>query len=197
MRLIKPKIIKESFQGLFAYQLEDELLMHREIECFGSITSDTANSLISQIRYLHYEDKDQPITLFINSPGGEVTSGLAIYDVMMAVSNPIHTVCLGAASSMAAILFAAGENRKMSPHAKVMIHDPLIGGNLSGSALNIQSISHNLMRTREITATILAKHTKQSIETIYANTTEDTYFYAEEAIQFGLADEILVHFERS
>ncbi len=197
MGVIKPKIIKESFQGLFAYRLEDELLMNREIECLGSITSDSANSLISQIRYLNYEDKDKPITMFINSPGGEVTSGLAIYDVMMAVSSPIHTVCLGTASSMAAILFAAGESRKILPHAKVMIHDPLISGNLSGSALNIQSISDNLMRTREITANILAKHTKQSIETIYANTTEDTYFYAEDAIQFGLADEILSHFERS
>lgn len=197
MSVIKPNIIKESFQGPFAYRLEDELLMHREIECLGSITSEAANSLISQMRYLNYEDEDKAITMFINSPGGEVTSGLAIYDIMMAVPNPIHTVCLGTASSMAAILFAAGEHRKISPHAKVMIHDPLISGSLSGSALNIQSISDNLMRTREITATILAKHTKQSVDTIYENTTEDTYFYAEEAIQFGLADEILSHFERS
>lgn len=196
MTVMTPKIIKESYQGFFAYRLADELLMHREIECVGKITAESANSLISQIRYLHYEDKEKPITLFINSPGGEVTSGLAIYDVMMAVSNPIHTVCLGTASSMAAILFAAGDERKILPHAKVMIHDPLISGELSASALNIQSISDNLMRTREITANILAKHTEQSLETIYENTTEDTYFYAEEAIEFGLADGIFSHFER-
>lgn len=196
MKINKPQIVEETYQGLSRYTLEDEMLMHREIECVGEINKESVNSLISQLRYLNYQDPDKAITMYINSSGGEVLSGLALYDVMMAVSSPINTVCIGTAESMAAILFSAGDKRQMLPHAKIMIHDPLISGNLSGSALNIQAVSKNLMRIRETTAKILAKHTEQPIEKIYKNTAEDTYFYAEEAISFGLADGILEKLER-
>ena len=114
MKINNPQIVEESYQGISRYTLEDEMLMHREIECIGEINSESVNSLISQIRYLNYQNPDQAITIYINSSGGEVSSGLALYDVMMAVSSPIETVCIGTVASMAAILFAAGDKGKCS-----------------------------------------------------------------------------------
>ncbi len=189
--MISPMIIRETHRGISLYTIQDDMFSRREIECIGEINADSVNSLISQIRYLNTQDDSKEITLFINSPGGEVTSGLALYDVMKAVKCPIRTVCTGTAASMGALLFAAGNKREMLPHARIMIHDPLINGNLRGSALHIRSISDDLLKTREIIATILAKHTGKSIDEIYEKTITDTYFYAEEAIAFGLADSIV------
>ncbi|MDD6071872.1 MAG: ATP-dependent Clp protease proteolytic subunit [Clostridiales bacterium] len=191
MGIIIPRIIKETSKGIQNYEIVDEMLQYREIECVGEINMETVYSLIQQLRYLQRVSPDKEITLFINSPGGEVSSGLALYDVMQAVKCPIRTVCVGMAASMGAVLFAAGDKREMLPHARIMIHDPLISGGLSGSALSIQSRSLDLMKTRETTATILAKHTGKTIEEIYEKTATDTYFGAEEAIAFGLADRII------
>lgn len=187
----RPMIIKETHNGISRYSIEDDMLTRREIECVGEINAESVNSMISQIRYLSSQDDEKEITIYINSPGGEVTSGLALYDVMKAVKCPIRTVCMGTAASMGAILFVSGDTRDMLTHAKIMIHDPLISGGVGGSALHIQTISENLMKTREITAEILAEHTNKTLEEIYEKTAKDSYFYAEEAIEFGLADNII------
>ncbi len=186
-----PKIIKETDRGYSVYDIQDEMLSHRQIECVGSIDKESVYSLIMQLRYLQMQDKDAEITMYINSPGGEVSSGMALYDVMQAVSCPIRTVCVGTAASMAAVLFAAGDKREMLPHASVMIHDPLISGGLGGSALHIQSISQDLMRTRDVICQTLAKHTGRTIDEIYDKTKTDSYFYGEEAVDFGLADKVI------
>ncbi len=187
----EPAITRESYNGVQCVRLLDDMLTHREIECSGDIDAALINSLIAQLRYLARQDPDAEITMYINSYGGEVDSGLALYDVMQAVPCPIRTVCVGMAASMAAILFASGDTRCMLPHARVMIHDPLIGGGISGSALHIRGISDDLMHTREILCGILARHTGKTIEEIYEKTSTDTYFYAEEAIKYGLADQII------
>lgn len=186
----EPRIIKETSSGLFFSTIQDEMLTHREIECIGEINSESVNSLISQIRYLAREEPGKEITIYINSPGGEVSSGLALYDVMKAVKCPIRTVCVGTAASMGAVLFAAGDQRDMLTHARVMIHDPLIRAT-GGNALGLKAISDSLMRTREITGRILAEHTGRTLEEIYEKTAVDSYFYADEAVEFGLADRII------
>ncbi|MCC8162025.1 MAG: ATP-dependent Clp protease proteolytic subunit [Lachnospiraceae bacterium] len=186
----QPCIIRETCGGNYAYQLEDDMLLHREVECVGEITAESVNSLISQLRYLARRDAGAEITMYINSPGGEVSSGLALYDVMKAVRCPIRTVCVGMAASMGAVLLSAGDRREILKHARVMIHDPLMRG-VGGSALHVRSLSEDLMRTREILCEILAEHTGKSIEEIYEKTCNDTYFYAEEAVAYGLVDRVI------
>ncbi len=188
-----PRIIKESNTGYFDCRIQDEMFTKRQIQCLGEINSESVNELILQFQYLYQLDSDKEITMYINSPGGEVSSGLALYDVMKAISCPVRTVCVGTAASMGAVLFAAGDKRDILPHGRVMIHDPLIAGGVGGSALQIQSISNSLIKTREIIGTILAEHTHKSLEEIYEKTAKDTYFYAEEAVEFGLADNIITH----
>lgn len=183
-----PAILERTSEGVHRYAIQDAMLQRREIECLGEITPDTVNGLILQMRYLQQEDPETEITLYINSPGGEVASGLALYDVMQAVRCPVRTVCVGTAASMAALLFAAGKRREMLPHARLMIHDPLIAGGIGGSALHIDSVSRDLMRTRETTAQLLAKHSGHTLEEVYEKTAKDTYFEAEEAVAWGLAD---------
>lgn len=182
-----PCIIKETSNGFFTCQIQDAMLLRREIECVGEINADSVNSLIRQIRYLAGEDPESEITVYINSPGGEVLSGLALYDVMKAVKCPIHTVCVGTAASMGAILFASGDRREMLPHAKVMIHDPLLPST-GGSALKLKSMSDSLMETRESLAQILAQQTGRTIDEVLEKTAADTWFTAQEAVDFGLAD---------
>lgn len=189
--MMEPRIITETAAGTSCTMLGDDMLNNREVLCIGEINPESVNSLINQIRYLARQDSEKEITMFISSPGGEVSSGLALYDIMQAVKCPIRTVCVGMAASMGALLFAAGDKREMLPHARVMIHDPLVYGVMSKTALELKKRSDDLMRTRQITGEILAKHTGRSLEEIYEKTVEDTYFYADEAIEFGLADSII------
>ena len=186
-----PSIIRETNQGFFRLSLADEMLAHREVECAGSIDTESAYSLCCQLRYLQREDPSREITFFLNSPGGEVRSGLAVYDVMQGISCPIRTVCLGQAASMAAVLFAAGNRRDILPHAQVMIHDPLISNGVGGSAMNVYTISQNLLNVRETLGRILAGHTGRTLEEIYEKTAHDTIFNAREAVEFGLADRVI------
>ncbi len=186
-----PAILKETSAGYVRHSILDEMLKKRQIDCVGEITTETVNALILQLRYLQMENPEEEITIYINSPGGEVSAGLALYDVMQAVSCPIRTVCVGLAASMGAILFLCGSKREIFPHARVMLHDPLIAGNLGGSALHIESVSRDLMKTRDITGNIIAERTGKSLEEVFAKTATDTYFDAEEAIAFGLADKII------
>ena len=189
--MTEPRIIKETSSGTSFSQIQDEMFSDREILCVGEINSVTVNSLINQIRYLAKSDPEKEITMYINSPGGEVSSGLALYDVMKAVKCPIRTVCVGTAASMAAVLFASGSERDMLPHARIMIHDPLIIGGAGGSALAMKRLSDDLLRTREIMCGILAEHTGRTLEEIYEKTASDSFFYADEAIKFGLADKVV------
>lgn len=189
--LMTPNIIKESSEGTTYCPIQDELFSrHRSIEVVGEITRESVYSLILQLRYLYSADPEKEITMYINSPGGSVIDGLALYDVMAAVSCPIRTVCVGMAASMGSLLFAAGNKRDILPHAKVMIHDPLTTG-ISGSALSVEEAGKRLMETREITASILAGHTGHSIEEVYEKTKKDSYFNAEEAVAWHLADRII------
>ncbi len=191
MYLMTPNIIKESSEGTTYCHILDELFnTRRSIEVVGEITRESVYSLILQLRYLYSADPGKEITMYINSPGGSVSDGLALYDVMAAVSCPIRTVCVGMAASMGALLFAAGDKRDMLPHAAVMIHDPLTMG-IKGDALSVEEASRRLMRTREITASILAKHTGHTVEEVYEKTKTDSYFGAEEAVAWRLADRII------
>lgn len=184
---MKPFILKETNTGYCSYGIEDEMLSNRRIFCIGEINAESVNSIILQLMYLESQDTEKPITIYINSPGGEVSSGLALYDVMNAMSCPIYTVCVGTAASMGAVIFASGDKREMLTHSKIMIHDPLTN-NISGNALRVQYLSDELMKTREIIAAILAKHSHKTIDEVLSKTQKDCYFSADAAIKFGLAD---------
>ena len=193
MHNYEPRIFHETSSGLYPSMIQDEMLKRRELECVGEINSDSVYALCRQLRYLQGEDPDKEITMYINSPGGEISSGLALYDVMQGLSCPIHTICMGTAASMGALLFVAGKQRDILPHGRIMIHDPLISGNVGGNALQIQEISRSLLKIREETCGILARHTGKTLEEIYEKTAKDSWFNAEEAVRFGLADKIIYH----
>ena len=186
-----PSTLRETSSGLAAFHIEDEMLSRREILCVCEINSQTVNSLIIQLLHLENENPNAEITMYINSPGGEVDSGLALYDVMQGISCPIKTVCCGLAASMGSILFMCGNNRLMLPHSKVMIHDPRTSGNVGGTALDIMERSRDIMNTRKALAEIIAKHTGRTIEEVYEKTQKDSFFSATEAIEFGLADAVI------
>ena len=191
-----PTIIRETSEGTARIPIADMMFQRREVWLTGEITSEVADAVISQILHLDAEDPDAEITMYIDSPGGSVTAGLSIYDVMQAVSADIHTVCVGTAASMAAVLFAAGDRREILRHGEVMIHDPLVSGGISGSALTVQDKSDRLMAKRKVLSGILAEHTGKSVKQIYKVTAKDTYFGAEEAVAFGLADAVIEKMER-
>ena len=186
-----PRIVRETSNGMESWEIQDEMLRSREVECVGEIDAGSVYSLSRQLRYLQSQDPEAEITMFINSPGGEISSGLALYDVMKGISCPVRTVCLGAAASMAAVLFAAGDRREILPHGEVMIHDPLICGGAGGSALHVQDVSRRLLKTRDSLGQILAVCTGRSLREIYRKTAKDTWFSAEEAVAFGLADRVI------
>ena len=189
------RIIKESSRGYDLIPIRDEMLSHREVELAGEVDADSVNALIRELRYLQRQDPEGEITMYINSPGGGVDSGLALYDVMQTISCPIRTVCVGLAASMAALLFISGSRRDMLPHSRLMIHDPLIV-QTGGSALRLKAVSDDLMETRQITARVIAEHSGRSLEEILEKTATDSFFRAEEAVAFGLADNIITSFEK-
>ena len=192
-----PTIIRETSEGMARLPIADVMLQRREIWLTGEITSELADAIIAQILHLDAEAPGEEITLYIDSPGGSVTAGLAIYDVMQAVSSKIRTVCIGTAASMAAVLFAAGDRREILMHGEVMIHDPLVSGGISGSALAVQDKSDRLMAKRKVLCGILAQHAGKTIKQIYKVTAKDSWYGAEEAVAFGLADEVISKLERS
>lgn len=186
-----PCVLQETAEGLKRIPIEDMMFQRREIQCDGEINRETVNAMILQLRYLQALDDTKEITIFVNSPGGSVTDGLALIDTMAAIRCPIRTVCMGIAASMGSLIFASGNSRDILPHARVMIHDPLISGGVGGSALKLDAIAKDLMRARETTAKILSACTGRTIEEILDKTAQDTYFSAEEALEFGLADRII------
>lgn len=191
----EPNVVLESARGFQAISLKDKLLSDsREIFLTEEVNAETCDSLITQLMYLNRAAPDQEITLYINSPGGAVSDGLAVYDVMRLLSAPLRTVCLGTCASMGAILFLAGDKREMLEHGRVMVHDPAFGGNhcIGGKKPHqIQSELDDLNRCREALAKIIAERCGKPIEQIYEITANDTYFDAQEAVEFGLATAII------
>jgi ATP-dependent Clp protease protease subunit len=181
------------------YGTGDILLDNRIIffGCSGSnvyepiINDMTANLVIQQMLYLQYENKNQEIHFYINSPGGSVSSTLAIYDTMQFLDCPVVTYCMGLAASGAALLLAAGSKRYALPHAKVMIHQPWSGG-MSGQASDVEIEMKEILREKKRLNEILAKHTGKPLDVIEAETERNRYFTAQEAKEFGLVDDVLV-----
>ena len=185
-------IIKESVKGTTLIPIEDELLSSNNIFLTDEVTAATSNALLKQLMYLEHCENNNDITLYINSPGGDVVSGLAVYDYISIMKKNVNTVCTGTAASMGAILFLAGKKRSMLPHTRLMIHDPSFGGgSFAGKKSHeIQRNLDKLNESRETLAKIIAEKTGRSLDEIYAVTADDTYYDAEEAISFGLANDI-------
>lgn len=186
-----PCIVRETSEGTTRIPLADDMLQRREIQLTGDIDGTSVNSVILQLRYLQAQDSTKEIIIYINSPGGTVPDGLALIDMMGALSCPIRTVCMGTAASMAALIFASGNERHITEHSRVMIHDPLLAGGVGGSALKVDALARDLMYTREVTAKILSERTGHTLEEVYEKTKNDTYFSAREALDWGLADRII------
>lgn len=186
-------VIKETARGIQTVSIEDELLSGREIFLTERVDSATTNELLKQLMYLERQDNSKEVTIYINSPGGEVISGLAVYDYIGMMRSPVRTVCTGIAASMGAILFLAGKRREMLPHTRLMIHDPSYDHNDIGGRKphEIQHELDKLNETREALAKIIAEKTGKSLDEIYEVTASDTYYSAEEAIEFGLATGIM------
>lgn len=190
-RLTRPTIEVESAHGVREVSLDTRHLMNRRVFINGEINDESANDFLSQMLYLQQESSD-PITIYINSPGGSVNAGLVIYDCIQSSELEINIICAGMAASMAAIILAGGQkgHRFILPHSKVMIHEPLISHGVGGSATSIKNISDSIIETRELVNKILAEHTGKSVKEINKATSFDNYMNAEEAIEFGLCDKI-------
>lgn len=186
-------ILRETMRGLEKVSIEDEMLKNREIFLVDEVNAESSNELIKKLMYLEQEDRDSAVTLYINSPGGEVVSGLAVYDYIRLMEAPVDTVCIGTAASMGAILFLAGRERKMLRHSRLMIHDPSYGGGeLKGKKPHeIQRELDNLNKVKRTLVGIISERTGRSVKEINRVTAKDTYYSAEEAVRFGLATRIV------
>jgi len=189
--VIIPTVIEQTHRGERGWDIYSRLLKDRIIFLGGAVGDDIANTVIAQILFLESEDPDRDIMLYINSPGGVVTAGLAIYDTMQYVKCDVATICMGQAASMGALLLAAGaEGKRCSlPHARILIHQPL--GGFSGQASDIDIQAQEILKTRERLNDILVKHTGQTFDRIRKDTDRDYYMSAEKAKEYGLIDEIL------
>lgn len=188
-------ILFETVRGIQPIKIEDKLLKNREIFLVDAVSAETSNELIKQLMLLESEDDTKEITLYINSPGGDVISGLAVYDYLTLMKSPIRTVCIGSAASMGAILFLAGEKRQMLPHSEIMIHDPSYRhADMGGQKPHeIQHRLDSLNETREMLAQIISDRTGKTLDEVYKVTAEDSYYKAKAAIEFGLATEIITN----
>ena len=186
-----PYVIEQTGRGERSYDIYSRLLKDRIIFLGSEIVDDVANSVVAQLLFLESEDPDKDINLYINSPGGSVTAGLAIYDTMQYIKPQVSTICVGLAASMGAILLAGGAKGKRLalPNAEVMIHQPL--GGARGQASDIEIQAKNIIKTKERMNRILASHTGQDYETIASDTDRDNYMTADEALKYGLIDKII------
>lgn len=180
------------YSGSTQITLESRFLKERKVFLQGPITAETANDLVMKLMYMEKDDSNEPVRLYVNSPGGEVNGGLLIYDMLQSMTKPVEIYCAGMAASMAAIILASGGKgrRHILPHSRVMIHEPLLDGGLGGSATSIRHISESIMETKRILNEILSKHTGRSIAEIEKATSYDNYMNAEESVAFGICDDI-------
>jgi ATP-dependent Clp protease protease subunit len=190
MNLI-PTVIEKSQYGERAYDIYSRLLKERIVFLAGVITDPIANSVIAQMLFLASKDPNKDIQLYINTPGGSVTAGLAIYDTMQYVKSPISTVCIGLAGSMGATLLAAGSKGKRFalPNSQVLLHQ--VAGGVTGEAVEIEITAKQIVKIKEKLNKILAKHTGQPLEKVEKDTDRDFYLSAEEAKEYGIIDEVI------
>ena len=186
-----PMVVENSSRGERAYDIYSRLLKERIIFLGGPIDDSVANVVVAQLLFLESEDPDKDIHLYINSPGGVVTAGLAIYDTMQYIKPDVSTICIGQAASMGSILLTAGAAGKpyALPHARIMIHQPL--GGAQGQSTDIQIQAKEILRLREVGNNILARHTGQDPEKINVDTERDNFMSAEEAKAYGLIDKVV------
>ncbi|HEY8436600.1 MAG TPA: ATP-dependent Clp endopeptidase proteolytic subunit ClpP [Haloplasmataceae bacterium] len=186
-----PTVIEQTGRGERAYDIYSRLLKDRIIMLSGEITDELANSIVAQLLFLASQDSDKDIQLYINSPGGSTTAGMAIYDTMNYVKPDVTTICIGMAASMGAFLLAAGAKGKRYalPNSEIMIHQPL--GGAQGQATDLKIAADRIIRIRERINRILAENTGQPIEVIERDTERDFFMFAEEALEYGLIDEII------
>lgn len=186
-----PMVIEQSGRGERAYDIYSRLLRERVIFMVGPVNDSTANLVVAQLLFLESENPDKDISLYINSPGGSVSAGLAIFDTMQFIKPDVSTLCIGMAASMGAFLLAAGEKGKRYtlPNSRVMIHQPL--GGVQGQASDIEIHAREILALRDKLNQILADRTGQPLETIGRDTDRDNFMGAEDALQYGLVDRVL------
>ena len=187
-----PIVIEQTGRGERAYDIYSRLLRDRIVILGAPIGDDLANLVVAQLLFLESEDPEKDIYMYINSPGGSVTAGLAIYDTMQYIKPEVATLCVGQAASMAAWLLAAGTKSKRFalPHARIMIHQPL--GGVQGQAADIDIQAREIIRLREQMNNILVKHTGQSLKKIEKDTDRDLFLTGKQAVEYGLVDEVIV-----
>lgn len=192
MSYLVPTVIEQTHRGERAYDIWSRLMKDRIVFLGMEVTDDLANVIVAQLLFLESEDPEKDVNLYINSPGGSVSAGLAIYDTMQYVRCPISTICIGQAASMAAVLLAAGAKgkRKALPNSRVMIHQPL--GGARGQASDIEIQAREIMKTKELLNGILSKHTGQPMDRLVKDGDRDYYMSAIQAKEYGLIDEVVI-----
>ena len=190
--MIIPTVIETTGRGERAYDIYSRLLKERIIFLGTPINDEVANNVMAQLIFLEYENPEKDITLYINSPGGYVSAGLAIYDTMQHVRPNIATICIGSCASMAAVLLAAGTKGKRYalPHSRIMLHQP--SGAATGQSTDIQITAKEIIRTKDTLTEIVAKHTGRAVDEVREKTDRDFYMGPEEAKAFGVIDEVFV-----
>jgi ATP-dependent Clp protease protease subunit len=191
--LVIPTVIEAGSRGERAYDLFSRLLRERIVVVNGPIDDDLSNLVVAELLFLAGENTDRPVNMYINSPGGVITAGLAIYDTMRSVRCPIATTCVGQAASFGTLLLMAGDpgRRYALPHARIHLHQPLIQGGLGGQVTDIDIHARELLHTREVVNDIIALHTGQPLERIQRDTERDFFMSAEAAKDYGIVDEVL------
>lgn len=173
-------------------KFSEKFLEKRSIFLWGEVSDESAEYIINRLLYLEMEKPGEPITMYISSPGGSVTSGMAILDTMKLISSPVRTVCIGLCASMASLLLSAGEkgSREIFEHGEVMIHQPLIGGYFQDKASNLEIHAKNILKTKRITAEILAANCGKDVETVMADIENDHWLDAQQSLEYGIVDKI-------
>jgi ATP-dependent Clp protease protease subunit len=186
-----PMVVEQTSRGERAYDIYSRLLKDRVIFCVGPVEDYMANVIVAQLLFLESENPDKDIALYINSPGGHVTAGLAIYDTMQFIKPAVSTICIGQAASMGAVLLAGGAKGKRFalPDSRIMIHQPL--GGMQGQAADMEIHAREILYTRDRLNEILAKHTGQTVDKIKHDTDRDNFMRAEDAVSYGLIDRML------
>ncbi|MGF1644550.1 MAG: ATP-dependent Clp endopeptidase proteolytic subunit ClpP [Thiotrichales bacterium] len=186
-----PMVVEQTSRGERAYDIYSRLLKERVVFAVGPVEDYMANVIVAQLLFLESENPDKDISLYINSPGGVVTAGMAIYDTMQFIKPDVSTLCIGQAASMGAILLAGGAHGKRYclPHSRVMIHQPL--GGFQGQASDIQIHANEILKIRRQLNAVLAKHSGQTIEKVEGDTDRDRFLSGDEAVEYGLIDKVL------
>lgn len=193
MSSLVPYVVEQTSRGERSYDIFSRLLNDRIIMLSDQVNDATASLVVAQLLYLESQDTEKDISLYINSPGGSITAGMAIYDTMNYIKCDVSTICIGMAASMGAFLLAAGAKGKRFalPNSEIMIHQPLISGGLSGQCTDIKIHSDHLVRTRQRMNEMLAANTGKPLEQIQIDTERDNYMMAQEALEYGIIDKVI------